>query len=204
MESRSISSSKSNLHRFSFFSVSQISSVKMTRYIYLFKVTPFIFLPVVLLLSFVLVINTISAQQKSYSWDHAPLIKDRFVLDQKQDMMRAEKLAKSLKYQTISYEPGQQNFSEFLKLHDYIRNSMYHSFSQTFKYILNLFHVFFFSGFPLIHSSPFITLTVINGYSLLYKIEGSQPNATLPYMLAAHLDVVPVSDNWVYGPFNGI
>lgn len=60
-----------------------------------------------------------------------------------------------------------------------------------------------FLGFPLIHSSPFITLTVINEYSLLYKIEGKQPNITLPYMLAAHLDVVPVSDKWVHQPFGG-
>ena len=63
--------------------------------------------------------------------------------------------------------------------------------------------VIFNLGFPLIHSSPAITLTVINGYSLLYKIEGSQPNATRPYMLAAHLDVVPVGDNWVHQPFGG-
>lgn len=133
-----------------------------------------------MLFLFVLVLNTAVARQKRYPWDHVAPIEDKWVLDQQRDVAMAERLAKSLTFQTISYERGKQNFPEFLKFHQYIRES-----------------------FPLIHSSPAITLTVINGYSLLYKIEGSQPNATRPYMLAAHLDVVPVGDNWVHQPFGG-
>ncbi len=43
----------------------------------------------------------------------------------------------------------------------------------------------------------------INNYSLLYTITGS--DLTLkPYMLCAHLDVVPVErENWYYDPFGG-
>ena len=52
-------------------------------------------------------------------------------------------------------------------------------------------------------------MTVVNGYSLLYKIRGSNDvkagNALHPYMLAAHLDVVPVANGtWkVAEPFEG-
>jgi len=52
-----------------------------------------------------------------------------------------------------------------------------------------IFNVSLALGFPLIHSSDFIKLTVINQYSLLYKIQGKHEDARLPYMLAAHLDV---------------
>jgi acetylornithine deacetylase/succinyl-diaminopimelate desuccinylase-like protein len=66
------------------------------------------------------------------------------------------------------------------------------------------------SGFPLVHSSPSIEVTVINGYSLLYKVRGSNnddngDNVLPPYMLAAHLDVVPVANGtWkIAQPFEG-
>lgn len=42
---------------------------------------------------------------------------------------------------------------------------------------------------------------MVNNYSLLYKVQGSKP-ALRPYMLCAHLDVVPVnSDSWEEDPF---
>lgn len=65
------------------------------------------------------------------------------------------------------------------------------------------------SGFPLLHSSPSIEVHVINGYSLLYKVRGSNDDKAEsvlpPYMLAAHLDVVPVANGtWkVAEPFEG-
>ena len=53
-------------------------------------------------------------------------------------------------------------------------------------------------------------MTVINGYSLLYKVRGSNnddkgDNVLPAYMLAAHLDVVPVANGtWkVAQPFEG-
>eukprot|EP00057_Strongylocentrotus_purpuratus_P011124 XP_011665598.1 PREDICTED: probable carboxypeptidase PM20D1 [Strongylocentrotus purpuratus] len=62
-------------------------------------------------------------------------------------------------------------------------------------------HLFLEKSFPLIHSSPLVTKEVINGHSLLYTVQGSDPTI-MPYMLAAHQDVVPVKDqDWDYPPF---
>lgn len=59
----------------------------------------------------------------------------------------------------------------------------------------------FFSAFPVIHSSTLVTHDVVNSYSLLYKVQGSN-SALRPYMLCAHLDVVPVNrDAWEEDPF---
>ena len=35
-----------------------------------------------------------------------------------------------------------------------------------------------------------VNLTIINQYSLLYKVKGIRDDGRLPYMLAAHLDVI--------------
>ncbi|XP_041459504.1 N-fatty-acyl-amino acid synthase/hydrolase PM20D1-like [Lytechinus variegatus] len=62
-------------------------------------------------------------------------------------------------------------------------------------------HLFLEESFPLIHTSPLVTKEVINGHSLLYTVKGSDPSL-MPYMLAAHQDVVPVKDqDWKYPPF---
>ena len=58
-------------------------------------------------------------------------------------------------------------------------------------------------GFPLIHSSPSVEYTIINQYSLLYKIRGPESSSVEPFMLAAHLDVVPVNGTWTAEPFDG-
>lgn len=59
----------------------------------------------------------------------------------------------------------------------------------------------FFSGFPLVHSSPFVKLDIIANYSRLYTITGSNTSLT-PYLLAAHLDVVPaIPEEWEFPPF---
>lgn len=43
----------------------------------------------------------------------------------------------------------------------------------------------------------------MNEYSLLYRIEGTGDDDSLPFMLAAHLDVVPVGEGWKREPFAG-
>lgn len=60
-------------------------------------------------------------------------------------------------------------------------------------------------GFPLVHSSKFIKKDVVNDYSLLYTIQGSNSRAgLLPYLLASHLDVVPADPKtWEVPPFSG-
>lgn len=55
--------------------------------------------------------------------------------------------------------------------------------------------------FPLIHKEA--QLTVINGYSLVYRFKGSDPSL-LPACFLAHQDVVPATpEGWDYPPFSG-
>ena len=59
------------------------------------------------------------------------------------------------------------------------------------------------TGFPLIHSSSFIDVRIINEYSLLYEIRGTEGGS--PYMLTGHMDVVPANEQtWSVDPFAGI
>lgn len=59
--------------------------------------------------------------------------------------------------------------------------------------------------YPLFHST--LKEEVVNGYSLIYKWEGTNPNAN-PIAFMAHQDVVPISpgteDKWEVAPFDGI
>lgn len=61
----------------------------------------------------------------------------------------------------------------------------------------------FQTAFPLIHSSKKVELIIVNEFSLLYKIKGVN-KPLKPYMLVAHMDVVPVQENmWKHPPFSG-
>lgn len=54
------------------------------------------------------------------------------------------------------------------------------------------------------HSSPLVKCEMINKYSLLYTVKGSDSNLK-PYLLISHLDVVPVKDQkWDVPQFGGI
>ena len=94
-----------------------------------------------------------------------------------------ERLAGAIRFRTISYD-DRSNFDAdaFLAFHGYLRQS-----------------------FPLVHERA--DKTVINGYSLLFHIAGSDP-ALKPILLMGHLDVVPVDDvtltQWTHDPFAGI
>lgn len=58
--------------------------------------------------------------------------------------------------------------------------------------------------FVSIEKHSFVTFTLINEYSILYKVQGKNPSLN-PYLLAAHLDVVPViEEEWQYAPFGEI
>ena len=55
----------------------------------------------------------------------------------------------------------------------------------------------------MVHSSSSVKLEIINELSLLYRIQGSDPSLK-PYLLLAHLDVVPAEDEmWDVPPFEG-
>ena len=91
-------------------------------------------------------------------------------------------MAGAIRFRTISHD-DRSNFDAdaFLAYHDYLRES-----------------------FPLVHERA--ELTVINDYSLLYRISGSDPSLK-PVMLMGHMDVVPVDDvtlaEWTHDPFAG-
>jgi carboxypeptidase PM20D1 len=49
-----------------------------------------------------------------------------------------------------------------------------------------------------------VSYELVNNYSLLYTVKGSDRSLT-PYLLCGHLDVVPVElDKWDVDPFAGV
>ena len=93
-----------------------------------------------------------------------------------------ERMAGAIRFRTISHD-DRSNFDAdaFLAYHDYLRES-----------------------FPLVHERA--GLELINDYSLLFHIPGSDPSLK-PIMLMGHMDVVPVDDvtlaEWTHDPFAG-
>jgi len=93
-----------------------------------------------------------------------------------------ERMAGAIRFRTVSYD-DRANFDAkpFLAFHDYLRRS-----------------------FPQLHERA--DVTVINGYSLLFRIAGSDPSLK-PVLLMGHMDVVPVDEltlsEWTHDPFAG-
>lgn len=58
------------------------------------------------------------------------------------------------------------------------------------------------AGYPTIHSSPLVKWQRVANYSLLYSVQGEKPQLK-PYLLMAHLDVVPADPvGWDLDPFS--
>ncbi|MBI4519103.1 MAG: M20 family peptidase [Deltaproteobacteria bacterium] len=94
----------------------------------------------------------------------------------------AERLAAALRIETVSHQEQSQISGEaFLAFHRYLGEQ-----------------------YPLVHRR--LRREVVNGYSLLYTWEGSEPGRK-PIILLSHLDVVPVEPGteaqWSYPPFAG-
>ncbi len=93
-----------------------------------------------------------------------------------------ERFVGAIRFRTISHD-DRSNFdaNAFRGFHDYLQQS-----------------------FPLVHNRA--DRTVINGYSLVFHIEGSDP-ALKPVLFMGHMDVVPVDDvtmaEWTHDPFAG-
>lgn len=94
----------------------------------------------------------------------------------------ANHLAKSLQFQTVSYQdPNRFDGQAFLGLQNFLEEM-----------------------FPQTHQ--LLKKEIINKYSLLYEWAGSNENLQ-PILLMAHQDVVPISEEtqhqWTYPPFDG-
>lgn len=94
---------------------------------------------------------------------------------------RIERFMGAIAIETISYSPSNLSLTETAELIDYIE-----------------------AKFPLVHGTPdVVTRTVVNGHSLLYKVVGEEEGTLNPYLLTAHLDVVPPGDYsaWTRDPW---
>nr|XP_056700810.1 N-fatty-acyl-amino acid synthase/hydrolase PM20D1 [Euleptes europaea] len=80
-----------------------------------------------------------------------------------------EALKGAIRLQTVSFAPDDQNTTALAEFEPYIRKV-----------------------FPAVFSASFIQHEVIGEYSHLFTIQGSDPQLQ-PYMLLAHIDVVPAS-----------
>ena len=94
---------------------------------------------------------------------------------------RAGRLGDAIRYKTISFEPNKQNKTELENINEYIRKT-----------------------YPNIHSASFIEKYMIKNLSIVFRINGTHYTEK-PYMLCAHLDVVPEGelDQWDCNPFLG-
>nr|XP_060628873.1 N-fatty-acyl-amino acid synthase/hydrolase PM20D1 [Anolis sagrei ordinatus] len=113
--------------------------------------------------------------------DRGPLarrLEPLFTAQEKQALK--ENLRGSIRLQTVSFSEDEQNVTALAEFEPYIRKA-----------------------FPLVFSTTFIQHQVIGGYSHLFTVQGSDPQLQ-PYMLLAHIDVVPASpEGWdVSDPFS--
>jgi len=93
-----------------------------------------------------------------------------------------ERLAGAIRFRTISHDDRSDfDADAFLAFHDYLRRS-----------------------FPRVHEQA--EVSVINGYSLLFRVAGSDPSLK-PVLFMGHMDVVPVDavtlSEWTHDPFAG-
>uniref|UniRef100_A0A8C5CB88 Peptidase M20 domain containing 1, tandem duplicate 2 n=1 Tax=Gadus morhua TaxID=8049 RepID=A0A8C5CB88_GADMO len=87
---------------------------------------------------------------------------------------------KAIRIPTVSYSPTDINATAL------------HEFSRLLR-----------KAFPTVFSSSLVQHEVVADYSHLFTVQGSQPDL-VPYMLLAHIDVVPASesDGWDAPPFS--
>ena len=98
-------------------------------------------------------------------------------------MERAERLSQAIQVQTVSYDTDDEDNEV-----DY----------ETFDALHELFE----TNYPLVHQH--LERYIVNDYSRIYHWKGSDETQA-PYMLYAHLDVVPTPEieSWSHDPFEG-
>ncbi|XP_027420096.1 N-fatty-acyl-amino acid synthase/hydrolase PM20D1 [Bos indicus] len=108
-----------------------------------------------------------------------PRIPSQF--SQEQRIAMKEALKGAIQIPTVSFSPKELNTTALAEFGEYIRKV-----------------------FPTVFHTSFIRHEVVGNYSHLFTIKGSDPSMQ-PYMLLAHIDVVPAPDKgWDVPPFSGL
>lgn len=112
------------------------------------------------------------------AWEPGVKIEASFSDQERRDLLEAFKDA--IRIPTVSFSHTKANTTALQEFGDYIRKA-----------------------FPTVLSSSLVQYEVIGKYSHLFAVSGSNP-ALQPYMMLAHLDVVPATDEgWDVPPFSG-
>uniref|UniRef100_A0A8D0TND2 N-fatty-acyl-amino acid synthase/hydrolase PM20D1 n=1 Tax=Sus scrofa TaxID=9823 RepID=A0A8D0TND2_PIG len=109
----------------------------------------------------------------------APRIPSQF--SQEERVAMKEALKGAIQIPTVSFSPKELNTTALAEFGEYIRKV-----------------------FPTVFKTSFIRHEVVGEYSHLFTVHGSDPSLQ-PYMLLAHIDVVPAPDEgWDVPPFSGL
>ncbi|EPQ19616.1 Putative carboxypeptidase PM20D1 [Myotis brandtii] len=100
---------------------------------------------------------------------------------QEERVTMKESLKGAIQIPTVSFSPGEFNTTALAEFGEYIHKV-----------------------FPTVFRTSFIQHEVVGEYSHLFTVQGSDPSLQ-PYMLLAHIDVVPAPDQgWEVPPFSGL
>nr|XP_017499059.2 N-fatty-acyl-amino acid synthase/hydrolase PM20D1 isoform X1 [Manis javanica]XP_036871234.1 N-fatty-acyl-amino acid synthase/hydrolase PM20D1 isoform X2 [Manis javanica] len=108
-----------------------------------------------------------------------PRIPSQF--SQEERVAMKEALKSAIQIPTVSFSPKELNTTALAEFGQYIR-----------------------TVFPAVFKASFIRHEVVGEYSHLFTVQGSDPSLQ-PYMLMAHIDVVPApAEGWEVPPFSGL
>ncbi|CAK6439721.1 unnamed protein product [Pipistrellus nathusii] len=100
---------------------------------------------------------------------------------QEESVTMKESLKGAIQIPTVSFNPGEFNTTALAEFGEYMHRV-----------------------FPTVFRTSFIRHEVVGEYSHLFTVQGSDPSLQ-PYMLLAHIDVVPAPDQgWEVPPFSGL
>ncbi|XP_055466635.1 N-fatty-acyl-amino acid synthase/hydrolase PM20D1-like, partial [Psammomys obesus] len=120
-----------------------------------------------------------STDSRSREIRGAPRIPSQF--SEEECMAIKEALKGAIQIPTVSFSPEKSNTTALAEFGEYIRKA-----------------------FPTVFNRSFIQHEVVGQYSHLFSVYGSDPSLQ-PYMLMAHMDVVPASEEeWEVPPFSGL
>lgn len=122
---------------------------------------------------------TTSKGLRDTEYQRASRIPSQF--SQEERVTMKESLKGAIQIPTVSFNPGEFNTTALAEFGEYMHKV-----------------------FPTVFRTSFIQHEVVGEYSHLFTVQGSDPSLQ-PYMLLAHIDVVPAPDQgWEVPPFSGL